>query len=269
MSVVPFDGILEIRKSPVQITTNDSYASRRALIGRWATILGFVVLIAGMYVSLQQPPQPSQISLTFWIPWTTLIVGIILLNVGKYHTMRWGGNPRVDLALAKGLKGLDHRYHLYNFVPDLPAEHVLVTPQGIIVLEPRPFLGEIIHEGRTWTRPLNAKGLFQRFADGGLGNPTREAVQDVEAIQKTLRERLGDDVAGSIAVLPIIVLTNPRAKLTLRNPEVPVVTLADLRGAVRQLKDARKLTTDLQRQLERALRWEGPEHALSTTRSNS
>ena len=249
----------------MQITTNEKFVSRRSIIGRWATIIGFLVLIAGMYVSLQQPQRPEQL----WVPWTTLIVGIIALQVGKYHTMRWGTNPRVDHALAKALKGLDNRCHLYNFIADVPAEHVLVTPQGVVVLEPRPFIGEVIHEGHTWKRPINPKGILQRFADGGLGNPTQEALRDADAIQRMLRDRLGDQVASTIMVFPIIVMTNSRLSLQLSKPDVPVVLLSDLRGAVRQLKDARKLTTDVQRQLDRALRSELPDHALSTTRSNT
>lgn len=255
----------------MQITTNDSFASRRALIGRWSTILGFAVLIVGMYISLQQPQRPTSnsLELLLFVPWVTLFLGIILLNVGKYHSSRWGTNPRVDKALSRALKGLNDRYHLFNFISDLPAEHVLVTPQGVIVLEPRPFIGEVMHEGNQWRRPINFQGLLQRFADGGIGNPTREALKSAAAIQNTLRERLGDDVGGSIMVLPIIVMTNDRVKLQMSDPEVPVVKLADLRGGLRQIKDGHKLTADVHRQLVRALQPDDSDSALSTTRSNT
>ena len=255
----------------MQITTNDSFAHRRALIGRWSTILGFLVLIGGMYISLQQPqrPDPNAPTWLFFIPWITLFIGIILLNVGKFHSMRYGTNPRVDRALARALKGLDHRHHLYSFIPDLPAEHILITPQGVVVLEARPFMGEIIHEGSGWKRPMSPTGLFQLFADGGLGNPTKEARRDAEEMQKILRERLGDDIGNSIMVLPIIVMTNPRVKLKITDPDVPVVMLADVKGAIRQLRDGQKLTADVQKQLVRALQWDTPHNALSTTRSST
>ncbi|MGH2458481.1 MAG: hypothetical protein ACRDIY_06390 [Chloroflexota bacterium] len=255
----------------MQITTNNSFASRRALIGRWSTILGFGVLIVGMYVSLQQPQRPTgnSIELLLFAPWITLFLGIILLNIGKYHSTRWGTNPRVDRALARGLKGLNDRYHLFNFISELPAEHVLVTPQGVIVLEPRPFIGEVLHEGDRWRRPINVQGLIQRFADGGIGNPTKEALKSAAAIQSTLRERLGDELGGSIMVLPIIVMTNDRVKLQMSDPEVPVIKLVDIRGGIRQLKEGHKLTADVHRQLVRALQPDSSDHALSTTRSNT
>jgi hypothetical protein len=255
----------------VQTTTNEPFVRRRVAIGRWSTTLGFLVLLGGMYISLQQPQRPDPNSIT-WIvfaPWITLFLGIVLLNVGKYHAMRYGSNPRVDQALASALKGLDHRYHLYSYVPDWPVEHLLATPHGVIVLEPRSFSGEVIHAGSEWKRPMNLKGILQRFAEGGLGNPTREALADAEAVHQMLRERLGDAVGGSISVFPIIVMTNPRIKLNLSNPDVPVVTIGNVRSAVRQIKDANKLTATVQRQLVRALHWDPPHQALSTTRSNT
>lgn len=240
----------------MQVTTNEPYIKRRGLIGTLGTVIGFLVLGIGMYISLQQTSQgtPPVFTWVTILPWITLGVGIICLNVGKYYAMRYGGRPRIDLALAQSLKGLDHRCHLYNFVPNLPAEHVLVTPSAIVVLETRPFFGEIIHRGSRWTRPYNFGGILQRFTDGGLGNPTVEGQRDAEALQAFLRERLGE-AAASIVVLPIVVLTNSRLKLQLSDPTVPVVMLADLKGAVRRLKEGGRVPADVQRQVIRALQW--------------
>ncbi|HUX85903.1 MAG TPA: nuclease-related domain-containing protein [Chloroflexota bacterium] len=251
----------------MQVTTNEKFVSRRAAIGRWSTIAGFIVLIVGMYVSLQ-PPQRSE---QFLVPWFTLIVGIILLNVGKYNSMRWGTNPRVDKALAQALKGFDHRYHLFNYSPSIPTDHLLVTPFGAVVLETRPFFGDVIHTGSQWRRPMNFNGFFHYFSDGGLGNPTKEAQRDVEAIQNLLKERLGADDGGKAIVLPIIVMTNPRLKLDVTNPDIAVVKLADLRGGLRQLKEAPRLPADLQRKLVSALQGEpaSPGGQVSSTRSNT
>jgi hypothetical protein len=224
-----------------------------------------------MFVSLRQPTQVEVTWLTF-VPWFTLGAGIILLNVGKFYAMRYGGRPRVDVAIGQALKGLDNRNHLFNFVPTLPVEHLLLTPTGVVVLETRPFFGEIIHHGSRWSRPMNFGSILQRFTEGGLGNPTREAQRDVEAVRNLLRERLGDDVADTIGISPIIVMTNPRVKLQVADPEVPVVPLSDLRNAVRRIKDGARLTSDVQRKLARALQWDSPiasDDNQPSARSNS
>jgi len=232
----------------VQVTTNETYVKRRMLLGTLGTLAGFVVLAAGMYVSFQQPQRPEQLLL----PWVTLGLGIILLQVGKYFATRYGG--RVDRALAQALKSLDNRYHLISYVSDLPVEHLLVTPSAVVVLETRQFFGEIINTGSRWSRPRSFSGLFQVFTDGGLGNPTREAQRDADAVQKMLRERLDDTAASTIAVVPIVVFTNPRVKLSVSDPEIPVVQISDLRVALRtKLKEGAKLRSDVQRQLARAL----------------
>lgn len=257
----------------MQITTNETYVKRRGALGTAGTLLGFLVLGAGMFISLQQSQRSDQVIVT-WVtvvPWITLGIGIILLNVGKYYAMRYASNPRVDRAIGLALKGLDHRHHLYNFVPGLPVEHLLITPNSVLVLEVRPFFGDIINKGSSWSRPLSVGGLLQRFTDGGLGNPTNEAQRDVDAVQNVLRERLGDEVGSSIVVLPIIVFTNPRVKLQTTEPDVPVVLLADLRPALRRMKDTGRLSPDIQRRLVRAFQWgtQTESDSLSSTRSNT
>jgi hypothetical protein len=226
-----------------------------------------------MFVSLQQSQRPDQVIVT-WVtvvPWITLGIGIILLNVGKYYAMRYASNPRVDRAIGLALKSLDHRHHLYNFVPGIPVEHLLLTPSSVIVLEVRPFFGDIVNRGSSWSRPLSVGGLMQRFTDGGLGNPTLEAQRDVDAVQNVLRDKLGTEVGGSIAVLPIIVFTNPRVKLQSTESTVPVVSLVDLRSTLRRTKDVGRLSPDVQRRLVRAFQWgtQTESDSVSTTRSNT
>lgn|GEM_PF-4114220 len=239
----------------MRVVTNEAYVKRRALIGSLGTAAGFVVLLVGMYESLQMPAHPAQ----YFIPWIALAFGIVLLNVGKYHALRYGTRPRIDQALTQALKGLDSRCQLFNFVPDLPVEHLLVTPNALVILETRPFFGEVIHEGSRWTRPWNPQGIFQRFSEGGLGNPTTEAKRSADAVQKLLHERMDGEQADAIVVLPVIVMSNPRLKLRLDNPEVPVVLLNDLRGAIRKIEDGQKMRPDVLRQLGQVLQWEPPE----------
>jgi hypothetical protein len=255
----------------VQITTNEAYVRRRGLLGTFGTLLGFVVLGLGMFVSLRQPNQLQITWLTF-VPWVTLALGIILLNVGKFYATRYGTRPRVDAAIAQALKGLDHRHHLHNFVPTHPVEHLLSTPHGLFVLATRPFVGDVIHDGDRWTRPLTFSSLLQRFTDGGLGNPTREVQRDVEAVRNLLREYLGAEAAEMIPISPVVVLINSRAKLQVTDPEVPVVPVAELRTAIRRPKDGTRLSADLHKQLARALEWNGPAETNAiqpSARSNS
>ena len=257
----------------MHITTNETYVRKRGTIGWVASLVGFLILIGGMYIALQQSlrTDPTQAGPIVFVPWVTFLFGYILINVGKHYTTHFGGRPRVDQAIAQALKGLDSRNHLFSFVPTVPTQHLLVTPNAEVVIDARPFIGDVIHVGGKWTRPLSPKGLWDRFSDGGLGNPTTEAKSDAAAVESLLRERLGDELAKTIVVLPIIVLTNPRVNLQIEDPEVPVVMLADLRGAIRKLREGGRLTSDVQRQLTQIFQW-GTQPSLpseATTRSKT
>jgi hypothetical protein len=257
----------------VQVTTNEAFVKRRGTIGVVASVAGFLILGVGAYVAWQQTlrTDPGAVTPIAFVPWITFLIGFILTNVGKYHTLRYGGRPRVDQALVQALKGLDSRHHLFNFVPTLPTEHLLITPSVVVVLETRPFFGDIIHTGDRWSRPFTLKGFWDRFSDGGIGNPTAESRRDADAVQAVLRERLGDDLASSIVVLPIIVCTNPRLNLRLESPDVPVVMIGDLRAAIRKLRDGTRITSDVQRQIIRAIQWGTlmDSDAVPTTRSKT
>jgi hypothetical protein len=247
----------------VQITVNEPYVANRARIGAALMLLGFLALVVGFIVSLMAPTQPG----LFVLPWFTLGIAIFLLNLGKFYQSRFGTRP--DRALTQALKGLDAKYHLYSFVKGLPTEHLLATPNGVVVLEVRPFSGDVINEGAKWSRPLSVSGFMQLFADGSVGNPTKDAEADVAAVRKVLRERLGETIAAGIPVAPLIVLTSPRVKPKISEPAVPVVMIADLRAALRRLREGGRVPPDIQRQLARALEADqgNPHDALSTSRS--
>lgn len=251
----------------MQVTVNERYVATRARIGTVAMLLGFLALLAGFVISLLAPTMaPTQTGL-FVLPWFTLGIAIFLINLGKFYQSRYGLRP--DRVLGQALKGLDSKYHLYSFVKKLPSEHLLSTPNGVVVLELRPFNGEVINDQAKWSRPVNAKGFLELFTDGAIGNPTKDAESDVAAVQKMLRERLGEAVARTIPVVPLIVLSSPRVKAKINEPAVPVVMMSELRGALRKLREHPRVPMDAQRQLARALEasQENPNDALSTSRS--
>lgn len=246
----------------MQVSVNETFVNRRARIGAICMLLGFLALVVGFVVSLMAPQQPG----LFVLPWFTLGIAILLLNFGKFYQSRYGLRP--DRALTQALKGLDSKHHLYSFLKSLPTEHLLAMPTGLVVLELRPYNGDVISDGAKWSRPLSLNGIFQLLSDGGLGNPTNDAEADVAAVQRMLRDRLGE-AGAAIPVSPFIVLTGPRVKPRVSSPVVPVVLLSDLRAALRKLREGPRLTMDLQRQLSRALEagQETSDNALSTSRS--
>lgn len=222
----------------------------RARIGRFCTIGGFLALFGGLAYSgfgfggLQD-------SLTIAISYAALIVGYILISVGKSNWLRFSLHPRPDESLAMNLKALDARTTLFNYVPTLASDHLIVTPSGLVVVETRPFVSELRVNGERWSR-RGFGGLLQYFSEGPLGSPGREAQRAAALVRTLLVERLGPE-AETIPVEPLVVLTHPRARFTAEAPAVPVVYARDARAEVKRLTGGGKLPGDLARRLESLL----------------
>jgi hypothetical protein len=84
----------------MEVYIKRGYVERRAQIGKWASLLGLVVLGGGFLISLRNPGL-------FIISFGTLILGFLLSNVGIYYANRYARPDRPDVVLAQALKGFD------------------------------------------------------------------------------------------------------------------------------------------------------------------
>ncbi len=230
----------------VQVTTNQGFVKSRSRIGKFATLFGFLCLVAGLGLTWVRQDL-------VYVSYLTLLPGYILISYGGYNTVRWGTKPRIDEALAQSLKTLDHRFQLFNYVNGLPADNMLLTPTSVVVFEIRPFMGEFRNTGSKWRRKFTALGVFMSITEGGLGNPTRDAERKAAETKQFLVRRFGEE-ADAIRVEPFVVFTHPRATLVLQDPAVPVATAKDLRGAIRTGDRRERIPGQLYRRLARILK---------------
>jgi hypothetical protein len=211
----------------MKVILNEKLVKRQSAIGKWASLIGMGTLLAGLVVSYR---WPSLITASFGF----LIVGFMLASVGTYNMSRWVKQPRADQALTRALKGFDNKHLLYHYT--LPAAHVLLAPSGLFVFTVKDHHGEIRCEGEKWHHKFNWGRLLLFFGQEGLGNPTREVRGEVERLRRFLDSRLPD---ADVPVEGFIVFTNPRAKLELIDPAVPVISSNKLKTHLRQLKNKR------------------------------
>jgi hypothetical protein len=208
----------------MKVFTNEKLVKRQAAIGKWASLIGMGALLGGLAVSYR---WSNQITLSFGC----LIVGFLLASVGTYNMNRWVKEPRADQALTKALKGFDNRYSLYHY--RLPAAHVLLGPSGLFVFTVKDHHDEIRCEGEKWHQKFNWRRLLLFFGQEGLGNPTREVRGEIERLRRFLDKKLPE---ADVPTEGLIVFTNPRARLELMDPAVPVVSGKKLKTFLRQEK---------------------------------
>lgn len=211
----------------MRVIINEKLVKRQAAIGKWAGLIGMGALLAGLVVSYR---WPNQLTVSFGC----LIVGFMLASVGTYNMNRWVKEPRADQALDKALKGFDNKHFLYHYT--LPAAHVLLAPSGLFVFTVKNHHGEIRCEGQKWHQKFNWGRLLLLFGQEGLGNPTREVGGEIERLRRFLDKRSPE---ADVPIEGLIVFTNPRARLELIDPAVPVVTSKKLKTFLRQLKKKR------------------------------
>jgi hypothetical protein len=175
-----------------------------------------------------------------------LILGFIAANIGGYNTRRFGRSPRPDERLAHELKGFDDRYMLFNWL--LPAPYVFAGPSGIYTIALREQAGQVTNIGSKWKQPFSIARIFLAFSSEGVGNPTLDSQQDARKMQQYLAKHIPD---LDVEVQPLVLFTNPKAVLELKNPDVPVLTPQGLKALFRQRKKDAHLTTQRLEELQK------------------
>lgn len=231
----------------MRLVIHERKVRRMALFGRWASYAGIAILAGGLAISilLRQKPWVQ------WAAWFTLLAGFIVSNIGSYHFSKWGTKVRVEHLLARYLRGLDNRYLLFSYIA--PAEHILLTPQGLLVLTVRRQRGKILNDGEKWRHSRSLGDWLRSFGRAALGNPTKDMQGEVEAIHRFLAKRLPET---QVPVEGVVVFTHPKAELELNDPTVPVIYAKALKDHLRASLTGKPIPRRVQRDLAQAFQEE-------------
>ena len=205
----------------MKIVSNNKLIRRNKKIGQFTTIAALVILGIGLYYSFV---KPDQITLTFG----ALLVGFILTQVGSYYSNRWTKSPRPDELISKGLKGLEEKATLYNYVTGI--SHLLLGPAGIVTLIPVSVPGKISYdEKRKRFKQSGGNAFMKIFGQENIGRPDLDARYSTEDIAKYLNKNFSEIQFPEPQA--IIVFTNPNATIEDTSaspyPALPVEKVKD------------------------------------------
>lgn len=204
----------------MRTTTNEEMVARGGRVGQLATFIGLVMVFGGLVASFTQYRM-----MTIFV----VALGVVMYTLGNRGQEQALREPRLIQKLAGALNEFDDRYHLYNHV--LPADHVLLTPHGMFVLVARGTGGRIRCFQDKWVRDFTLGRILRFFTEESLGNPSKEAQQDVEKLQKYLQEH-APDLTPEVQAL--VVFADPTARLEVTSASVPVLPLRRLKSHVRK-----------------------------------
>jgi hypothetical protein len=206
----------------MKVYINQGYIKRRAAVGKYASLLGLVVLGGGLIISLRDPRL-------FFISFGTLILGFLLSNVGIYYANRYVRSDRPDTVLGQALKGLDNRYALYQFL--LPVSQVLREPGGLTVFVPRPQEGLTLYQGGKWRNKQGWSRVLRWVGQEGLGKPDLELEREIQTLRDWLEKQKPD---LEVPVRGVVVFTHPNAELQVNDAPVTVLRPKQLKGWLRK-----------------------------------
>jgi hypothetical protein len=207
----------------MKVVINRVRLAQRAQIANFLSISGLVALLAGVVLPLIIP------SLGQVIPLIVIVTGIAVSMTGIYQANRWVRKPRPEERLSKALKGLDDKYILNHYPSSLHCDHILLTPEGVVVLETVNLSGQIVYKEGRWTERMTMGRALRSVVEERLGDPDSSAL----AVQRNLVARLSDLTGETVTVKPLIVFTHPAADLNLEpGGPVPVFMVDKLKKHV-------------------------------------
>lgn len=207
----------------MRIETNQKLVKRNTQIAQYLFFFSMGVLVIGFLVTNQQllgvdPTSEQAVVLSLLVPSLILPVGLVTTLVSVRMTNLWIRRPRPEVVLQENLKGMGSKSVLYNYY-HFPARHVLICPQGVFAIITRYQDGQHSVNGSTWRtyrRPMSR--LFSIFRLDGLGDPNRDAQQAAQHVQSKLQP-----IAPDVLVQPLIVFVDPRVRLEINDPVIPVL----------------------------------------------
>ena len=206
----------------MRIVTNELLVKRNKQIATYLFFFSLGILILGFFMANGQllGIVDEEINRTLYLVGMPIIllIGFATTMISVRMTNLWVRVPRPEDAIQDGLKGISNKSAIYHYF-HLPARHVLICPYGIFAIINRFQDGEIIHADGKWRQKRGpVSQLFSLFRLDGVGNPTAEAEAAADHIRYLI-----EDYDPDIPVYPVIIFHDPRTRLNIEDPQVPVL----------------------------------------------
>lgn len=208
----------------MKVFRNDALIQRNKQISKYASLVGFVVLVGGLILGFVDPERYLLVQVL------ALPFGWLLSQVGLYMAHRYLRSPRPDEAIDEALGKVARGGRMYHYL--LPVPHVLLMPTGPVVFLAKFQGGDISVEDDKWQQ--RGVGILRKmFSQESLGNPTKEAENSVAALASFINKH-----APSVEEVPIgaiIVFTSKNSgELDLEGSSFPAMHYTKLRGYFKQ-----------------------------------
>jgi hypothetical protein len=194
----------------------------RARLSNFASVGGLVLLLASVIIPLFLPVWAG-------LAYISMIVGMGVSMVGIYFANRWVRKPRPEESLDRALKSFDDHYRLYHY-PSLPCDHLLLTPTGVIILEPFNLSGSFSYRQGRWKEAMTIGRALRYIVEEHVGDPIAAARQVEDELSRLFTNELGSEAA--IPIKSVVVFTHPAANLDIEESPISICKIDKLKKQV-------------------------------------
>ena len=166
----------------MRVVIDQAKVKRRARLANAASVGGLLMLLASTIL----PYLMRGVELTASI---LMVVGLLTAMIGVYYANRWVRKPRPEVVLDTELKSLSNSYCLYHYAHKT-ADHLLLTPFGLTVLETVNLEGRFLYKNGRWQEFMRLGRAIRYIVEEHLGDPIKAAVSAQEHLHRQLKEKV-------------------------------------------------------------------------------
>ncbi len=195
----------------------------RAQAAHIASVGGLILLLISVVIPLFLPKWSGLTSVIMVIGAGGAMVGIYLAN-------RWVRRPRPEESLDKALKAFDDNYRIYHYPSNLPCEHLLLTPNGLVALEVVNLNGYFSYRNGRWKEAMTVGHALRYIVEERVGDPVLLAQSMIKELHDRLDREFGGQAAAPVKVLTVF--THPAVELEVDGGPIPACKVDKLRKQV-------------------------------------
>ena len=170
--------------SAMEKVINEKLINRNKTFGNVTSIIGIVILVAGLILNLTEPNRIKTL-----ISFVALIIGVIFAQISTSYITRFGRNPRFDEVIADNLSKLNNDYIFYIYSGPVPM--ILVGPSGLWLPIAVSAAGEISFN-KKW-RQKGGSVFTKLFGQESIGRPEAEVVSQERLVHSFLKNHLSEE----------------------------------------------------------------------------
>ncbi len=219
----------------MKIITNKKLIKNRTNIGTVATTGSLVFIVLGMVFMFQEGMMVYSSA--------AVVLGFIAMQIGVFMGARWGGKVKPYAQIEAALKGLDHKYTLYNYMAG--SQHILVGPAGVYNIITYHQPGTITYdEAKNRWKQKGGNAYLKMFAQDSLGRPDLDIEAFTADFAKFLSKK-APDLQEEIKAEPILLFLNDKATVDAKNAPVATLSPGKLKDYIRKQAKSNPIDMEL------------------------